>query len=50
MDAAGDDPDPGKSIRPEVFHGLWPRFALTAEVEPWEEADAPAGAEAVPVV
>jgi hypothetical protein len=50
VDAAGDDPDPGGSIRPAVFYGLWPRFALAAEAESRDEADAPAEVEAVPVV
>lgn len=50
MDAAGDDPDPGRTIRPAVFYGLWPRFALAADAERRDEVDAPAEAETVPVV
>ena len=47
---AGDDPDPGGFIRPTVFYGLWPRFALAGDAESRDEADAPAEAEVVPVV
>lgn len=50
MDAAGDDdPAPGGSVLPAAFYGLWPRFALAADADRPDEAEAPAEAGAVPV-
>jgi hypothetical protein len=41
MDDA-DDPDPGGSVHPSVFYGLWPRFPV--------DEDAGDPADAVPAV
>lgn len=42
MDADGQDPDPDSAgpAHPSVFYGFWPRFAVDADGDGDEAADA----------